>query len=157
MHTLNHTLEQSLIEADGRYLSSTELYPLEQYIRSYTTRLQTYQQLSKHSEKLVMQTLRKFAQTYPEPIRQHGARCKYDMTEMVRYIALSILRNDELFFKEQMMSWFDTIMRAYKKTNHCTTAYRYLQKAVDATLPPACSSLVRSYIDIVTLSLESHA
>ncbi|MBC6422826.1 MAG: phycobilisome protein [Hormoscilla sp. SP5CHS1] len=138
MHTLNHTLEQSLIEADGRYLNSTELYPLEQYIRSYTTRLETYQQLGKHSEKLVIQALRKFAQAYPELIRQHGGSCKYDMSEVLRYIALSILRDDELFFKEQMMLWFDTIMRAYKKTNHYTTAYRYLQKAVDATLPPAC-------------------
>lgn len=157
MHTLNHTLEQSLIEADGRYLSTTELYPLEQYIQSYTTRLETYQQLSKHSEKLTIQALRKFSQAYPELIRQHGSRCKYDMSEVLRYIALSILRDDELLFKEQMIIWLDTILMAHKRTNHCLPAYQHLQEVIDATLPPECSSLVRPYLDIVTLSFKSHA
>lgn len=157
MYTINHTLEQRILEADGRYLNAQELYPLEQYLQSYGARLETYQRLSKQSEKLILQALRKLAQTYPELIRQQGARCKYDMTEMLRYIALSILRNDEVFFKEQVMSWFDTIMVAYKRTNQCATAYRYLQEIADSSLPPACSSLIRSYTDIVTQMLESHA
>lgn len=157
MHAINHTLEQRILEADGRFLNAQELYPLEQYLQSYNTRVETYQRLSKQSEKLILQALRKLAQTYPETIRQHGSRCKYDMTEMLRYMALSILRNDEVFFKEQVLSWFDTIMVAYKRTNPCATAYHYLQQIIDSSLPPACSSLIRSYIDIVTQTLESHA
>lgn len=157
MHTLNHELEQNILEADGRYLNAQELYPLEQYIESYTTRLHTYQQLRDHSDKLVIQALRKMAQTYPELIQQHGQRCKYDMTEVLRYIALSILRDDEIFFKEQMTVWLDTILLAYKRNSHCVVAYRALQEAIAATLPSADTNLIRPFLEIVIQTLQSHA
>jgi len=133
------------------------LEPLEQYLQSYKVRLETYQQLRDQSDKLVLQALRKLAQAYPEIIQQHGQRCKYDMTEVLRYIAVSILRDDEVFFKEQMMSWLDTILLAHRKTSQCTIAYRALQEAMTSTLSAASSTLVRPYLDIVLQSLQSHA
>jgi len=157
MHTLNHTLEKSVLEADGRYLNAQELSPLEQYAQSYTMRLHTYQQLRDRGEALVIHALRKLAQAYPELIQQHGQRCKYDMTEVLRYIALSILRDDEIFFKEQMMSWLDTILLAHQKTAHCMAAYRFLQEAIAAALPADAGTLTRPYFDLVTQSLQSHA
>ena len=157
MHTLNHTLEKNILEADGRYLNSQELNPLEQYLQSYNIRLETYQQLRDQSDKLVLQALRKLAQAYPEIIQQHGQRCKYDMTEVLRYIAVSILRDDETFFKEQMMSWLDTILLAHRKTSQCTIAYRALQEAVNSSLSATSGNLVRPYLDIVLQSLQSHA
>lgn len=157
MNTLNHTLEETLLQADGRYLNTQELTSLEHYVQSYTNRLETYQQLREHGEKLILESLRHVAQTHPEVIQRHGPRCKYDMSEVVRYIALSILRDDEVFFKEQMMAWLDTILLAYHRTSHCSNAYRYLQDAINATLSPACSNLVRPYVDIVTNTLQSHA
>jgi hypothetical protein len=157
MHTLNHTLEKYILEADGRYLNTQELHPLEQYIQSYTTRVQTYQHLRDNSDKLTVQALRKMAQTHPELIQQHGQRCKYDMTEVLRYVALSVLRDDETFFKEQMIAWLDTILLAYKRAAHCVTAYRYLQEEIATTLPAQDANLTRSYMDIVIQSLQSHA
>ncbi|UBF24193.1 phycobilisome protein [Kovacikia minuta CCNUW1] len=157
MHTLNHDLEKSILDADGRYLNAQELYPLEAYVQSYATRLHTYQQLRDNSDKLVIQALRKLAQTYPELIQQHGQRCKYDMTELLRYVALSVLRNDEIFFKEQMLVWLDTILLAHKRNAHCVVAYRNLQEAIAATLPGPDASLIRPYIEIVIQTLQSHA
>ncbi|EKQ67898.1 Phycobilisome protein [Leptolyngbyaceae cyanobacterium JSC-12] len=157
MHTLNYTLEQNLIEADGRYLDADELQPLERYIQTYTTRLETYHQLREHSDKLVLFSLRKFANTYPELIQQHGARCKFDMSEVLRYIAIAILRDDELFFKEQMMVWLDTILLAHKRNMHCSLAYRNLQEAIAASLPAASVNLIRPYLDLILQSLQSHA
>jgi hypothetical protein len=157
MHTLNHTLEQKMIEADGKYLDAQGLKPLELYIQSYATRLETYQNLRDRSQALVTQALRKLAQAHPDLIQKHGQRCQYDMSEVLRYIALSILRDDEVFFKEQMMSWLDTILLAHKRQAHCATAYRYLQEAVTAGLPPSNSNLVRPYFENVILTLQSHA
>jgi hypothetical protein len=157
MHTLNHTLEDKVLEADGSYLDAQGLFPLEQYLHSYQTRLAAYQEIRDHSDKLVLGALRKLAQAYPDLIQQHGSRCKYDMTEVLRYIALSILRDDEVFFKEQMMSWLDTILLAHKRTAQCATAYRYLQEVVNSTLSSGSNNLVRPYIDIVVMALQAHA
>jgi hypothetical protein len=157
MHTLNHTLEDSLLDADGRYLNARELSSLEHYMQSYAARLNAYHQLRDQSEHLIKQALRKLAQEYPDLIRQHGQRCIYDMTEVVRYMAVSILRDDEVFFKEQMMSWLDTILVAHRKTVHCTKAYQNLQAAIVDTLPAPTSNLIRPFLEIVITMLQSHA
>lgn len=157
MHTLNHNLEKSILEADGRYLSAQELSLLERYAQSYTVRLQTYQLLRDNSEKFIVHALRKLGQTYPDLLQQHGQRCKYDMTEVLRYVALSILRDDETFFKEQMMSWLDTILLAHKRTDHCLTAYRSLQEAIAVTLSADALAMTRPYFELITQSLQSHA
>ena len=157
MRTLNYSLDNNILEADGRYLEAQELQPLEDYLQTYATRLETYQQLREHSEKLVLLALRKFATTHPELIQQHGGRCKYDMTEVLRYIALSILRDDEIFFKEQMMVWLDTILLAHKRNSHCVVAYRNLQEAIAVNLPAPCANLIRPYLELISQSLQSHA
>lgn len=156
MHTLNHNLEKSILEADGRYLSAQELSLLERYAQSYTMRVHTYQQLRDNSEKFIVYALRKLAQTYPDLVQQHGQRCKYDMTEVLRYMALAILRDDEIFFREQIMSWLDTILLAHKRTNHCVVAYRHLQEAIAATLPSDALAMTRPYFDLIMQSLQAH-
>jgi hypothetical protein len=157
MHTLNHILEKNLLQADGRYLTPQELHPLEQYLQSYANRLETYQQLGRQSDKLVLQALRQLSQSHPDLIQKHGQRCKYDMTEVLRYIALSILRDDETFFKEQMLSWLDTVLLAFHRSNHCVNAYRYLHDAINNSLPTNCANLIRPYFDIIITALQSHA
>jgi hypothetical protein len=156
MNTLNQSLERTIATADGRYLSTQELYPLEQYVQTYTARLHAYQQLRDHSEKFVVYALRKLAQAYPDLIKQHGPRCKYDMSEVLRYIALSVLRDDEIFFKEQMMTWLDTILLAHRRTAQCVVGYRHLQEAIATTLPVQDANLIRPYLDCVIQSLQAH-
>lgn len=157
MQTLNHALEEKILAADGGYLDVQGLQSFEQYAQSYPVRLETYQTLRDKSAALIVQALRKLAQTYPELVQKHGQRCQYDMTEVVRYVALSVLRDDETFFKEQMMAWLDTILLAHKRQNHCTVAYRFLQDAINASFPPAQSALVRPYLECVITTLQSHA
>lgn len=157
MHTLNHTLDKNFLDADGKYLDSKGLQPLERYAQTFASRIETYQILRDRSQELILQSLKKLAQVYPELIQKHGQRCQYDMSEVLRYIALSILRDDEVFFKEQMMSWLDTILLAYKRNEHCTTAYRYLQEIINTTLPSSSSGMIRPYMDSVILTLQSHA
>lgn len=157
MYAINHTIEKNVIEADGCYLDAMGLAPLESYLKSYQLRVSAYRHLSEESPKMVLRSLQKMAQSNPELIKQHGKRCQYDMTEVLRYIALSILRDDEVFFTEQMMSWLDTIILAYRRTHHCSTAYRYLQDILSETLPAAENDLVRPYIDNVISTLQGHA
>lgn len=157
MQTLNTTLDKHVVEADGRYLASQELQPLEDYIQSYAIRLETYQQLRDLGEKVVLMALRKLATTYPELVQQHGARCKYDMSEVLRYIAIAILRDDEIFFKDQMMVWLDTILLAHKRQAQCSQAYRNVQEAIATTLPANATNMIRPYLELIIQSLNAHA
>lgn len=157
MYTLNHTLEKNVIEADGRYLNAKELTALEQYAQGYAGRLTAYQEVRDHSKQLVVQALTHLFKAYPDLLQSHKQRCVYDMSETLRYIALSILRDDEVFFMEALMSWLDTILLAYKKTGPCAIAYRHLQDAVEQHLSPNSASFVRPYLERVRQGLEAHA
>lgn len=156
MHTLNHDMDECFLDADGAYLDARGLQTLEQFAQSYATRLEAYNALREHSTQLVNDALDKMAQLHPEVIQKHRPRCLYDMTQVLRYIGLSILRNDEVFFKEMMMSWLDTVLLAYKRNDHCASSYRFLQEMIDARMP-SCSSIIRPYLDGVILVLQSHA
>jgi hypothetical protein len=157
MPALNHDLEQQIVAADGRYLTSEELRTLENYVNSYALRLETYQKISQHSDAIVLNALRKFARVHPEIIQQSGKRCQYDMSEVLRYIALSILRDDEFLFLEKIMFWLDTVLRAHHKQTACSKAYQHLLEAVEEALTPANCSLIRPYINTVLNSLQPYS
>jgi hypothetical protein len=156
MPALNHQLNQVMIDADGRYLSSEELRPLEAYVESYQKRLATYQSLSQHSQSLVLESLKKFARVHPEIIKRSGKRCQYDMIQVLRYLALCILLDDEFMFREKMMFWLDTMLRAHQKQDACCKAYQYLKETVQESLPNTVSEQVNPYIDIIVESMQPY-
>jgi Phycobilisome protein len=157
MHTFNHTLEKSFLQADGRYLTPQEMRSIEQFLQSYASRLNVYQVLRDNNAAFVEQALKKMGQEYPDLMQKHAPRCQYDMAETLRYISLAVLRDDEIFFKEQVMAWLDSILLAYKRHNHCAVGYRHLQDVVTAKLPTTGASVVRPYFELVINSLQSHA
>ena len=155
MHTLNHDIDDCFLDADGAYLDARGLQSLERYAQTYANRLEAYNNLREYSPKLVDQVLNKMAQAQPELMQKHQQRCRYDMTEVLRYTTLAILRDDEIFFREVMTSWLDTVLMAYKRHDHCAGAYRMVQEAIDQHIP-ASSSIIRPYLDVVILALQSH-
>jgi len=156
MHTINHILEERILQAEGKYLDNQGLETLERYYKTYETRLETYQHLSQHSNHLVLRVLQRMGQDYPELIQKHGKRCQFDMICVLRYVALSLLRDDETFFMDEMMDWLDTILVAYRRNEHCATAYRHMVDAVEEEFPAASAAMVRPYLDEVVIKLQSH-
>ena len=156
MYTINHTLEKQFLRADGQYLDAQGIDNIERYIQTYTTRLETYQNLREHSNTLIFQTLNRLEEIYPKLIDKHRQRCTYDMETVLRYVALSILRDDETFFSEEIVSWLDTILTSYKRHGHCAKAYQLLLESIEANMPSANVVLIRSYIDVIVLTLQAH-
>lgn len=157
MLTLNQALEQNIVEADGRYLDTQELSVFEQYVQSYEARLQAYQNISESSDTIVLQALRKLARLHPTLIQKHGQRCRYDMSEVLRYTALAVLRDDPEFFQNKIIFWLDTVLRAHKKQAQCISAYQYLQEAISEALPANQTEMVRPYISLIITSLQTYA
>ena len=157
MPALNHKLQQTIIDADGRYLAPDELQPLESYFDTYQKRLSAYQEIRQKGDDLVLAALRKFMLVHPEIIQRSGKRCQFDMTEVLRYIALATLLDDEFMFREKMMFWLDTMLRAHGKQEACCKAYRHLQEAAQEQLTAETAELVRPMISIVFESLQSYS
>jgi mannitol-1-phosphate/altronate dehydrogenase len=154
---MNSTLEATLRQADGRYFNDAELQPLEGYVQTYALRLETYSLLGEQSEKLVLQTLRKLAQTDRHTIQEHGEKCKRDMSYVVRSIAIAILKDDEDAFNQQVVLWMQNIMTALHKESQSARAYRLLTEVVAENFPAANAKLVNDNLETFITALTAGA
>ena len=154
MRTINSTLEELANESEGRYLTRTELQPVQRYLKTFSVRLKTYDIIRERADKLVNLALRKFMSLQPEVMRKHGSRCQYDMSEVMRYIALAVLRDDERFFKESLLFWQANILTAYRQNGACVVAYRCLQETLNEYLPAQAYQLIEPYISIIMQTLD---
>ena len=147
MLTMNRTLDLRVGDVDHTYLNDTEIFNLERFANSFSVRTKTYNLLRDHTDEIVVKTLRLLAQQYPELLQKQLQRCKYDMSNVIRYISLSVLRDDEIFFKETLMDWLANIINSYQVAKECSIAYRLLQTVVEEVLPAESSALVKPYTD----------
>lgn len=148
MLTMNRTLDEKIGNIDHDYLTDEDLFHLERFASSFANRVKTYNLLRDRSDELVLRSLKLLSQQYPELVQKHLQRCKYDMTQILRYISLSLLRDDELFFRESMMDWHANIIHTYQISTECSTAYRLLQEVLEKLLPPDSFVLVKPYLEL---------
>ncbi|MFN6383872.1 MAG: phycocyanin [Pseudanabaena sp.] len=150
---MNRTLDEKLADIDHVYLTDSDLVNLERFANSFSVRVKTYNLLRDRADEITIKALKLLAQQYPELVQKQLQRCKYDMSNVMRYTSLSILRDDELFFREALMDWLANIINSYQIAKECSTAYRLMQSVVDEMLPAECASLVKPYSDMAIAAL----
>ena len=148
MLTMNRTLDEKIGNIDRVYLTDNDLFHLERFASNFSARLEAYNLLRDRADELVVRSLKLLAQQYPDLVQKHLQRCKYDMSHILRYMALAILRDDEAFFKDSLMDWHANIIHSYQMSSECSTAYRLLQEVAGQMLSPQSSSLVKPYLEI---------
>jgi len=153
MLTMNRTLDEKIGVVDRVYLTDTDLVNLERFANSFSIRVKTYNLLRDHADEIIVQSLKLLAQQYPELVQKQLQRCKYDMSNMIRYTSLSVLRDDELFFRETLMDWLANIINSYQIGKECSTAYRLFQTVIDKMLPAECAALVKPYSEMAINTL----
>lgn len=153
MLTMNRTLDEKLGTVDSIYLTDSDLLSLERFANSFSVRVKTYNLLRDRADEITIRSLKLLAQQYPELVQKQLQRCKYDMSNVIRYISLSILRDDEIFFRETLMDWLANIIKSYQVAKECSIAYRLMQSVIDEMLPAECASLIKPYSEMSTSSL----
>jgi len=146
-------LDEKIANIDHVYLTDSDLYNLERFANSFSVRVKTYNFLRDRTDEITIRSLKLLAQQYPELVQKQLQRCKYDMSNMIRYTSLSILRDDELFFRETLMDWLANIINSYQVAKECSTAYRLFQSVIDEMLPPEYAALVKPYSEMAISAL----
>jgi hypothetical protein len=148
MFTITRSLEDKVYELERAYLKDSDLVGLEQYAHGFAERLKAYELLRDNADEIVLNALKLLARDYPALIQKRGDRCKYDMGEVLRYMALSMLRNDEQYFRDQMTDWLGTIINSYQVTTECAMAYNKVYEVISRMLPAKSAAMVKPYTDI---------
>ncbi|MGG6296519.1 phycobilisome protein [Leptolyngbya sp. AN02str] len=152
---MNRLLEESIRNADGRYLSDRELSPLEHYAHSYHNRLNTYTLLHQNADQLVTRSLQQMGVSDPY-VTQHKTTCFRDMSYVVRMVAIALLRDDEDGFKQEFVLWMQNILAALHKDAQSAKAYRILQITIANELPSDNAKLVNHYLSEFIAALSTN-
>ncbi|PZO35422.1 MAG: phycocyanin [Pseudanabaena frigida] len=153
MLTMNRTLDEKVSKVDRVYLTDSDLFNLERFANGFSLRAKTYNLLRDKADEITVKTLKLLAKQYPELVQKQLQRCKYDMANVMRYTSLSILRDDELFFRETLMDWLANIINSYQVAKECSTAYRLMQTVIDEVLPTECAAMVKPYSELAISTL----
>lgn len=150
---MNNTLTKSLTNVDGRYLADTELHVFHEFAASYAVRRSAYEYLQQHADELVLTTLRRLTSSHRQAIQQHGDLCKRDMSYVLRYAALSMLKDDQAGFVEELVLWMQNILFALKKEQQSLAFYQELQALISQQMPAQEAQLINQYLDLFTEAL----
>jgi hypothetical protein len=154
-------LERLTREIDGRYASDAELTFAIDYVRSFNLRVQTYQKLQELETDLVQQTYTKMRAIDPNVFNQGGtdlsAKWKRDTLRVMRYVAVAVLMDDTETFRERLLLWFQTIMRAFGAQHSCNLTYQVLQEVVKQSLTAPQASLVCPLLELSRRTLGTLA
>jgi hypothetical protein len=138
---------------DKHYLDTREIDSLERYARSFPTRVAAYNCLRDRADDIVKGTLKLFSQSHPAVAQKHMQRCLFDMSHVLRYVANSVLQDDEQLLRDQMINWLETVIRAYHASADCAVAYRHMQTYLKSILPAEQASLVVPMVRMIEETL----
>jgi Phycobilisome protein len=154
MLTINRNLDEKVGDIDRAYLTDEDLLNVEKFVTGFPVRVKTYNLLRDLSDELVLRSISLLAQQYPELVQKSSRVCKYDMSLNLRYVALSILRDDELFFREALIDWHANIIHSYGISKEVSVAYCLLRDITKKIAPPECFSLINPYFEVTISAFQ---
>ncbi|HZG37851.1 MAG TPA: phycobilisome protein [Nodosilinea sp.] len=145
---------QALVQAtDGRYATDQELMFFQQYLSTVSTRLRAYQKIQAAEPQIIAQVLTRLKAQKPDLFQVGGqdlaAKWQRDTVRIIRYSAIALLLDDPERFKESLLSWFQTIMRAFGAQESCKLTYTAMQEVVSQYLN---AQELRLFLPILELS-----
>lgn len=153
---MNNALLNSIREADGRYLTDSELRPFNDMMEAFQTRMSLYNHVRDHGKELVLNTLRRLMQTpHRQVVQDHGQQCQRDMMYTLEYISKGILLHDEDGFMEEYLVWMQNIIRSFHRQSACVVAYRLLKEEVRTSMAGDQSNLMAIYLDKLVEALDT--
>lgn len=130
--------KELLRAAEGRYATDAELQFLEDYANSFPARLKAYQMLRKQERELIKQTYSHLRSRHPEIFsgdKEAVRKWQRDTIWVLRFSALAMLLDDVDALRDNLMLWFQTIMRAFGMQKTCYHTYATLKMVVVEIMP----------------------
>lgn len=146
---MNSQLETMLTEAEGRYLSTGEEAKLTVYMDSLPRRMAAMRAVEAAEGELISRTLNDLYGAHPDykdRYQSFSKKAERDITLVLRYCTLAMVRDDETMLAERLLYWLNTIFTAFNFGAALDTAYRALARHTEAVLPAEHVELLAPYL-----------
>jgi len=140
------------VTSEGRYATDAELKFLENYFTTVDNRFSAYQKIRDARDTIAERVETQKRQTSKSLSYLEGRDityvCQRDMVELLRYVMSSMLLDDMDYLRDGILIWYQTIVKAYKYTEHDQSIYEILQKVVNTYLTPEEASIVIPVLEV---------
>lgn len=147
---MNGDIRGMLSDAEGRYLEPTEQSMLKEFAESLDTRLETMRAIQAKEGEMVEPAVQAVIEHHPEAaerLDQLEDKTRRDVTLVLRYCTMAMVRDDMSFLEDKLLHWFRTIIQAYEMTDFADTAYSKLLATADNGLEDEHYKIIRPYLE----------
>jgi Phycobilisome protein len=145
-------MQRLSLEAEGRYATDDELKFIPEYLKTYETRLQTYQKLQEIEAVVIQQTYDKMmaqdATMLQSGAADLSAKWKRDAIRTWRYSAVTLLIDDPETLRERFLFWYQTVMRAFGSQRASNVTYSIMQEVIKRHLSPQQMILIMPILEL---------
>lgn len=111
--------------------------------------------LRDRSDEFILNALRQLMRSHRQVVQIQGNKCKRDMEVVLRYIALSILKDDTQGFVENLVLWMENITKSLKKEESAIRAYQALRMVITASVSSEMVQLIDPYFELFIRALAT--
>ncbi len=155
---MNNSIEQMFSEAEGRYLEPTEQSALTNYASTLEARLAAMRSIQEHESAMIEKAVNAMFAQYPDAKQKHKhvqEKAIRDMTLVLRYCAMSMVRDSNEFLENQLLHWFRTIIVSFEMQQMVGYAYEQLIEEAKAALEADHFELIAPYLEITHNALKA--
>lgn len=143
-------------QIDSRYATDQELAQIEALSTSLTARLALYSKLARAEEQILNELYRRIALSHPNLFMLNNKnvveQCKHEVRYTFHHAVQALLLGEE-WLQEELLLWFQTIIRSLRLQYVCEVVYATLENLLRTTLPIAESQMICPIIQTVRRSL----
>lgn len=155
---MNQSIERMFSEAEGRYLEPTEQSALTQYASSLEKRLEAMRAIQEHESEMIDAAVDSMFEAFPDASKKHKhvrEKAARDMTLVLRYCAMSMVRDSTEFLENQLLHWFRTIILSFEMQEMVDHAYGDLNEQAKSMLSAEHYEMIGPYLEITQNALRA--
>ncbi len=153
---MNRTIEKMFNDAEGRYLEPTEQSTLTGFAETLEKRLAVMRSVQQHEESIIKHSIDEVMGAHPDMAENHKfarEKAERDMTLVLRYCAMAMVRDDEEFLNHKLLHWFRTIVRAFEMDDWIDTGYAEMITQCGEHLDAAEFEMLQPYLKLAHQNL----
>jgi uncharacterized protein (UPF0332 family) len=154
---MNSKIEQLLDDAENRYLKTNELAVLGQYVTTLNDRLTAYRTLRDQELEIMQPVADALQAACAQESTDTLERCLKNALLVLRYCAMAMLLDDELFVRDRLSGWLEQVTKVYNTEKVDQQLYRLLTQQISQTLPSQHFSLIQPHLQVAQTLLTSSA
>jgi hypothetical protein len=139
-------IETIFDEAEHRYLKSEELGLINQYVHSLPERIDVYRTLRDRELEIMQQVADQLEAAMPNETVENLERSLKNALLLLRYSAMGMLLNDEMFVQERLLNWLTKTISIYNTQAIDTALFRLLNQRLTQALTAKQINLIGPYI-----------